>query len=126
MCLLAALRVFYRLCVCLLQALIQTYLNSPENGTITQHDLDNDRRMNPQGFEETELCYAVGDDDDDPESAAVRDVIIPLLSPVRPTGVYLFPSLLSNNPIKPLRQIKTGPASQQGQQIIQSFQGLWG
>ena len=82
--------------------------------------------MNPQGFEETELCYAVGDDDDDPESAAVRDVIIPLLSPVPLTRVYLFPSLLSNIPIKPLRQIETGPASQQGQQIIQSFQGLWG
>lgn len=36
---------------------------------ITQHDLDNDRRMNPHGFEETELCYAVGEDDEDGETA---------------------------------------------------------
>jgi len=57
------------------QALIQTCLNSPETSSITQHDLDNDRRMNPNGFEETELCYAVAEDE---ESEASREVC-PLL-----------------------------------------------
>lgn len=46
------------------QALIQTCLNSPESGQISAHDLEHDRRMNPNGFEETELSYAVAEDDD--------------------------------------------------------------
>lgn len=57
----------------LVQALIQTCLNSPENGVITQHDLENDRRMNPNGFEETELCYAAAAEDDEGADSAEVD-----------------------------------------------------
>ena len=46
------------------KALIQTCLNSPDlpNAAMnTAHAID--QRMNPGGFEETELTYAVGEDD---------------------------------------------------------------
>ncbi|XP_067943774.1 serum response factor-like isoform X2 [Watersipora subatra] len=47
------------------KALIQTCLNSPESGAMTQEELEKDRRMNPNGFEETELCCAAAIDEDD-------------------------------------------------------------
>ncbi|KAL5007917.1 hypothetical protein ScPMuIL_013498 [Solemya velum] len=45
------------------KALIQTCLNTPENGQGGPGAQVLEQRMNPTGFEETELSYAVGDED---------------------------------------------------------------
>jgi serum response factor len=45
------------------KALIQTCLNSPDPPPGSQPQITMDQRMNPTGFEETELSYAVGEED---------------------------------------------------------------
>jgi len=55
------------------KALIQTCLNTPEEGEIDGKDVDYDQRMSAAGFEETELSYAVDDkEDDDDEDYDVK------------------------------------------------------
>ena len=44
------------------KALIQTCLNSPDNPPLSSGG-SNDQRMNPTGFEETELSYAITEDE---------------------------------------------------------------
>nr|AJS14994.1 serum response factor [Pinctada imbricata] len=45
------------------KALIQTCLNSPDPPPGSQPQISSDQRMNPTGFEETELTYAVSEDE---------------------------------------------------------------
>lgn len=45
------------------KALIQTCLNSPDPPPGSSAHTTQEQRMNPSGFEETELTYSVGEDD---------------------------------------------------------------
>lgn len=45
------------------KALIQTCLNSPEQPNVPGTQQAIDQRMNPTGFEETELSYAVNEEE---------------------------------------------------------------
>lgn len=54
------------------KALIQTCLNTPEEGEIEGKDVDYDQRMSAAGFEETELSYAVDDKEDDDDDYEVK------------------------------------------------------
>ena len=45
------------------KALIQTCLNSPDNPGPLSSGSGNDQRMNPTGFEETDLNYAITEDE---------------------------------------------------------------
>lgn len=45
------------------KALIQTCLNSPDPAPGSSGHSVLEQRMNPSGFEETELSYSVGDED---------------------------------------------------------------
>lgn len=45
------------------KALIQTCLNSPDPPPGSQPQMTMDQRMNPTGFEETELSYAVAEEE---------------------------------------------------------------
>ena len=45
------------------KALIQTCLNSPDPPPGSQQQITMDQRMNPTGFEETELSYAVAEEE---------------------------------------------------------------
>ena len=45
------------------KALIQTCLNSPDPPPGSHAQLSADQRMNPTGFEETELTYAVSEEE---------------------------------------------------------------
>lgn len=57
------------------KALIQTCLNSPDPPPGSQPQMTMDQRMNPTGFEETELSYAVAEE----EHAKVCKIIIKIL-----------------------------------------------
>lgn len=58
------------------KALIQTCLNSPDPPPGSQPQMTMDQRMNPTGFEETELSYAVAEE----EHAKVCKTIIRIFS----------------------------------------------
>lgn len=58
------------------KALIQTCLNSPDPPPGSQPQMTMDQRMNPTGFEETELSYAVAEE----EHAKVCKTIIRIYS----------------------------------------------
>lgn len=60
------------------KALIQTCLNSPDPPPGSQPQMTMDQRMNPTGFEETELSYAVGEE----EHAKVESGMKPMFMPV--------------------------------------------
>lgn len=60
------------------KALIQTCLNSPDPPPGSQPQMTMDQRMNPTGFEETELSYAVAEE----EHAKVDNTMKPMFMPV--------------------------------------------
>ncbi|XP_056021068.1 serum response factor-like isoform X1 [Ostrea edulis] len=67
------------------KALIQTCLNSPDPPPGSQPQITMDQRMNPTGFEETELSYAVGDEDHTKVDNTMKPMFMPMSIPE--TGV---------------------------------------
>ncbi|GFR80033.1 serum response factor [Elysia marginata] len=108
------------------KALIQTCLNSPDPalGTTTGNVLE--QRMNPSGFEETDLSCSVGEEE---QAAKAGEQVFPGQTPPNPSPLVQTPIITAPKPITVREVAATLPTTQSVNQpvtVSQTPQGQGG